>query len=83
MDWKEEIKNLIESGHCSDSDIVDYIEAHPEIHGKQVWNYVSDLSAPDACKGCEHVQLIGFSTPCTHCIRPTDYKDYYKKREDV
>ena len=80
MDWKDEVRQIVERG-CTDSDIEDYIEKHPNIKGKvRIWDYVSDLNAPECCKGCKHVQLIGFSMPCTNCSRVLNSKDYYETR---
>ena len=48
------------------SDIRQFIQKHPDISGKKIWNYVSDYYAPEQCKGCKHVQLIGMY-PCSCC----------------
>ena len=77
-DWKEEIKSIVEKG-CSDSGIEDYIEEHPDLNGKEVWDYVYELGAPDRCKGCEFIQMVGMY-PCNNCIRRSCLKDYYKRR---
>lgn len=63
--WKEELSGLLKSG-CTDSDIRQFIQKHPDISGKKIWNYVSDYYAPEQCKGCKHVQLIGMY-PCSCC----------------
>lgn len=77
-DWKTEIKTIVENG-CTDSDIEDYIEQHSELDGKEVWDYVYELDAPDTCKGCEFIQMSGMY-PCNVCIRRNQLKDYYKSR---
>lgn len=58
QNWKGELSGLLKSG-CTDSDIGQFIQEHPDIAGKDIWNYVSDYYAPEQCKGCIHVQLIG------------------------
>lgn len=78
MDWKEEIKNIIDKG-CSDSDIEDYIEEHPSLNGREVWDYIAELGAPDECKGCKRVQMIGMGL-CLSCKRQPNLKDYFESR---
>lgn len=34
-DWKTEVKTIVENG-CTDSDIENYIEQHPDLNGKEV-----------------------------------------------
>lgn len=77
-DWKEEIKTIIKKG-CTDSDIEDYLSEHSELNGKEVWNYVYELDAPDGCKGCEFIQMNGMY-PCNVCTRRNRLKDFYKRR---
>lgn len=80
MTWKEEVQKIVQKG-CTDSDIEDFVEAHPEINGKDIWDFLYELDAPDGCKGCEYIQLREFM-PCIKCIRRTmDFKDYFKARE--
>ena len=50
-EWKKEIDALLSSGAITDSDIEDYISKHPEIKGRDVWYYISELTAPEKCKG--------------------------------
>lgn len=76
--WKEELSGLLKSG-CTDSDIRQFIQKHPDISGKKIWNYVSDYYAPEQCKGCIHVQLIGMY-PCSCCSVNGTSKNYYEKR---
>ena len=68
--WKEELSGLLKSG-CT--------EEHPDIAGKDIWNYVSDYYAPEQCKGCIHVQLIGMY-PCSCCSVNGTSKNYYEKK---
>ena len=75
---KEELSGLLKSG-CTDSDIRQFIQKHPDIAGKDIWNYVSDYYAPEQCKGCKHVQLIGMY-PCSCCSVNGTSKNYYEKR---
>lgn len=76
--WKEELSGLLKSG-CTDSDNRQFIQKHPDISGKKIWNYVSDYYAPEQCKGCIHVQLIGMY-PCSCCSVNGTSKNYYEKR---
>ena len=76
--WKEELAVLLKAG-CTDSDIRQFIQEHTDIGGKAVWNYVSDYYAPEQCKGCIHVQLIGMY-PCTCCSRNETSKNFYEER---
>ena len=46
-EWKKEIDALLSSGTITDSDIEDYISKHPEIRGRDVWHYISELTAPE------------------------------------
>ena len=78
MNWQEELKKLIENG-CSDSDIEDFETEHPEINGKEIWDYVFEYNAPNACKGCKYIQYTGLM-PCNRCSRRIEVKDYYEKR---
>ena len=78
--FQKEIDKIIENG-CTNSDIEDYVENHPEINGKEIWDYVSELSAPKACKGCKYIELIGMGR-CLSCVRQPDLQDYYEKREN-
>lgn len=78
MDWKEELKNLIEKG-CSDSDIEDFLNKHPEINGRKIWDYAYEYNAPAECKGCKHIQMKGMM-PCINCKRRVHLKDYYEAR---
>lgn len=78
MTWKDEIKLIIENG-CTDSDIEDFVELHPEVNGKDIWDYASDLGAPEQCKGCKYVQLIGMGR-CLSCTRQPNLEDYYESR---
>ena len=78
MDWKEEIKNIVTKG-CSDSDIEDYIDEHPSLNGREIWDYIAELGAPEGCKGCKYVQLIGMGH-CLSCTRQANLKDYFEAR---
>lgn len=79
MDWKEEISKIVKSG-CTDSDIEDYLEAHPDISGKEVWDFVCELRAPEECKGCKHTQMSG-TYPCNACHRGKKTKNFYEPNE--
>ena len=78
MEWKEKLKAILKDG-CSDSDIEDFISEHSELNGKEVWDYVYDLQAPDTCKGCKYVQHEGM-LPCIRCSRRIITNDYYESR---
>ena len=78
MDWKEEVRELV-MGRCSDSDIEDYIDAHPDLNGREVWDYICELAAPEACKGCRHIQMSGMY-PCDACSRNPKLRDFYEQR---
>ena len=78
ISWQEELKKLMESG-CSDSDVEDFVDEHPEVNGKEIWDYVYEYDAPDACKGCGYIQCSGMF-PCNRCSRKVEVKDYYIHR---
>lgn len=78
MDWKEELHQMLNKG-CSDSDIEDYIDNHPELNGKEIWDFVYEFGAPEGCKGCKHIQMTGMM-PCIRCKRRDTLKDYYEPR---
>lgn len=79
MNWKLKLKNILEAG-CTDSDIEDFVESHPEINGRKIWDYVYEYNAPSQCKECKYVQCIGFGLPCTKCSRNDTLVDRYEKR---
>jgi hypothetical protein len=78
MNWKEEIEKLLKCG-CSDSAIEDFIDEHPVVNRKEVWDYVYEYFAPYECKGCKHIQMGGMF-PCAYCSRKISTKDYYESR---
>lgn len=82
MEWKKELQHMLTVG-CTDSAIKDYIEEHPEINGKDIWDYVWDYvyesNAPSVCRGCKYIQMRGMF-PCTECSRQKQIKDYYEQR---
>ena len=78
MEWKEELDKLLEKG-CSDSDIEDFEIEHPNVDGKEIWDYVFEYDAPELCKGCKYIQYSGMY-PCNQCSRRVTIKDYYQIR---
>ncbi len=78
MSWKEELQKIIENG-CTDSDIEDFVDEHLEINENDIWNYVYEYHAPDACKGCKFIQMSRM-IPCIRCKRKVNLKDYYETR---
>ena len=78
MNWQEELNKIIENG-CTDSDIEDFEVEHPDVNGKEIWDYVYEYDAPAECKGCKNVQMVGMF-PCNRCSRRVDLKDYYEHR---
>lgn len=78
-DWKQEIKRIVQNG-CSDSDIEDFVDEHPDINGKDVWDYVYELGSPEHCHGCKYIQYEG-QYPCDRCSRKVITKDFYEARE--
>ena len=78
MDWKEELKKIIENG-CTDSDIEDFIDDNPHVNPKEIWDYVFEHDAPKECKGCKFIQMAGMM-PCIKCSRKVNLKDYYENR---
>ena len=77
-EWKKEIDALISPGNATDSDIEDYITNHPEIDGRDVWNYISELTVPEDCKGCLYIQKSGMY-PCNVCKRQNVLADHYER----
>ena len=43
--WQKEVRSLLNKG-CSDSDLVDFVESHKSVHGKDIWDFVYEESAP-------------------------------------
>lgn len=78
MDWKEELGKLLEKG-CSDSDIEDFVDEHPDVDGKDIWDYVFEYNAPEGCRGCKYIQYSGMF-PCNRCLRRVNVKDFYASR---
>lgn len=81
MEWKKELEAFLEKGR-SDSDIEDFCDAHPEVNGKDIWDYVYERSAPECCKRCKYIQMEGMF-PCARCSRRVTTKDYYEPREET
>ena len=77
--WKAELTKLLKHG-CSDSDIEDFANEHPDISGKDIWDYAYEYDAPFECQGCARIQSKN-TFPCTKCSRINELKDYYKERE--
>ena len=77
MSWKDELNKIMEYG-CTDSDIEDFIDEHPEAD-ENIWDYVYEYYAPDGCKGCKYIQMSGWM-PCIRCSRRFHAKDYYESR---
>lgn len=78
MKWKDELKKIIEN-RCSDSDIEDFVDEHPKVNAREIWDYVYEYDAPDGCKGCRFIQMSGMM-PCIRCTRRVKVKDYYESR---
>ena len=78
MNWKDELEKILEKG-CSDSDIEDFVDEHPEVNGRDIWDYVCEHDAPARCKGCKYIQMYGMA-PCIKCSRRVKLKDYYESR---
>lgn len=78
MAWQDEIESIVKNG-CTDSDIEDYLEEHSELDGKEVWDYVYELDAPEQCKKCKFIQMRNMY-PCNMCTRQNQLKDYYESR---
>lgn len=77
MDWKDELNKILENG-CTDSDVLDFIDEHPEVN-ENIWDYIYEYNAPEGCKGCKHIQMSGWM-PCIRCTRRVYLKDYYESR---
>lgn len=79
--WQQELRQIIEKG-CTDSVIEDFEDAHPEINGEDIWQFVHELDVPEACKGCVSVGWYPNFSPCNKCVRCAPVKDCYEPRED-
>lgn len=77
--WKAELTKLLKNG-CSDSDIEDFANEHPDISGKDIWDYAYECDAPFECQGCDYIQSKN-TFPCIKCSRINELKDYYKERK--
>lgn len=78
MDWEEELIQIINDG-CTDSDIEDFVEEHPDIKASEVFDFVAELSAPEQCKGCKRISMIGMGI-CLSCTRQPGLEDWYESR---
>ena len=77
MSWKDEVNKILDNG-CTDSDIEDFIDEHPEVD-ENIWDYVYEYGAPDVCKGCKYIQYSGMF-PCSGCSRRVKLVDFYESR---
>lgn len=78
MDWKEELRKILENRY-TDSDIEDFAIEHPNVDGKDIWDFVFEYIAPGVCKGCKHIQRANMM-PCIRCSRKVKVKDYFEAR---
>lgn len=78
MSWQEDLNKILENG-CTDSDLEDFISEHPNVSGRDIWDYVYDYNALDGCKGCKYIYYSG-KNPCSRCSRRVEIKDYYESR---
>lgn len=76
MNWKRELLDMLDSG-CTDSDIEEFVDAHPDVPEKEIWYVVAEDSRPIACRGCMYVHNYGES-PCNRCSRQIIVSDNYK-----
>lgn len=78
MDWKDELNKILENG-CTDSNIEDFVDEHPKVNAKEIWDYMYEYNSPDGCKGCRFIQMSGMM-PCIRCTRKVKVKDYYESK---
>ncbi|MBR0542517.1 MAG: hypothetical protein IJK26_10010 [Clostridia bacterium] len=72
---KAKLKELIKSGKIkTDSDLEDFCKEYKADEG-EVYQLISEWTAPECCKGCKHIQLYDSMYPCTVCRRGK--KDMY------
>ena len=77
--WKEELTTLLENG-CTDSDIEDFVQKHKGTDGREIWDFVGEYYAPERCKGCKHIQMLGMY-PCNVCSRNRISEDHYESTQ--
>lgn len=73
---KAQLRDLDTKG-CTDSDVRDFCDEH-NISYRTADDFLSEINAPDCCKGCKHVGLFPSLSPCVDCSRPK--RDYYVAR---
>lgn len=64
---------------CADSGIEDYLSEHSELSGKEVWDYIYELDAPDVCKGCKNTISGTEYQQCEGCRKICRYGCKIKK----
>ena len=78
MNWQNELEEILQYG-CTDSVIEDFVNKHPEINEKDIWDFVYEYGAQECCKGCKFIQRSGLF-PCTECSRRVKTNDFYESR---
>lgn len=78
MNWKEELIQIINKEYTN-SDIEDFAEGHPDIKANEIFDFVAELSAPEQCKGCKRVSMIGMGR-CLSCTRQPGLEDWYESK---
>ena len=73
---KAQLRDL-DTKSCTDSDIRDFCDEY-NISYRTAFDFISEINAPDCCKGCKHVGVFPSLYPCVDCSRPK--RDYYVAR---
>ena len=53
---------------CTDSDVCRYCEQN-DVSLREADAFISELNAPEECKGCKHVTTLSMCFPCNVCSR--------------
>lgn len=59
QDWKKEIARMLLQG-CNKEDVKYYCIMHPAIPKEDIWQFAYEITAPEKCLKCEHIDKVGF-----------------------
>lgn len=79
-DEKKKIDELIADHTCTYDEIEEFCYEN-NINYAGASHYISEMSAPEQCKGCRYVMLYPTMPPCSTCCR-AHTNDFYERRKD-
>lgn len=78
--WEAELIMIHDKG-CTDSDIEDFVNSHPDVPAQDIWEFWDAIDAPLLCKGCKHVAFVNTGMyPCNRCTRSQVLIDFYERK---